>query len=172
MSRTKTRECKECSEQFEAEVREINRGNGKFCSQSCANSYINRNREGSSVKVECAYCGEQFRKPKSRVENSKTGLFFCCREHKDKAQRLDSGIDEINPDHYGNGSKTYRSKALREQSSPHYCSECERTLPKPILEVHHIDGDRENNSLENLKVVCPTCHRLEHYQEGTGRWGQ
>ena len=28
-----------------------------------------------------------------------------------------------------------------------------------ILEVHHIDGDRSNNEPENLRIICPNCHR-------------
>lgn len=32
-------------------------------------------------------------------------------------------------------------------------------MDKPIpLELHHIDGDRYNNSLNNLQLLCPTCH--------------
>jgi len=34
--------------------------------------------------------------------------------------------------------------------------------------VHHIDKNRGNNSLENLKLVCPTCHVKEHGRE----WGK
>ena len=26
------------------------------------------------------------------------------------------------------------------------------------LQLHHVDGDRTNNSLENLKILCPNCH--------------
>lgn len=26
------------------------------------------------------------------------------------------------------------------------------------LEIHHIDGDKLNNVLENLQVLCPNCH--------------
>lgn len=26
------------------------------------------------------------------------------------------------------------------------------------LEVHHIDGDRTNNELTNLQLLCPNCH--------------
>lgn len=26
------------------------------------------------------------------------------------------------------------------------------------LEIHHVDGDRTNNSLDNLKLLCPNCH--------------
>ncbi len=29
-----------------------------------------------------------------------------------------------------------------------------------ILEIHHIDGDRTNNSPENLQVLCPNCHAM------------
>lgn len=41
------------------------------------------------------------------------------------------------------------------------CEICGSTtwLGKPInLEVHHIDGDRTNNSLDNLQLLCPNCH--------------
>lgn len=32
-------------------------------------------------------------------------------------------------------------------------------LGKPIpLELHHKDGDKNNNSLENLELRCPNCH--------------
>jgi len=34
---------------------------------------------------------------------------------------------------------------------------------KPLtLELHHIDGDRKNNSLENLQILCPNCHSQTH----------
>lgn len=41
------------------------------------------------------------------------------------------------------------------------CECCHNTewLGKPInLQVHHIDGDRTNNTLENLQLLCPNCH--------------
>lgn len=31
-----------------------------------------------------------------------------------------------------------------------------------ILDVHHIDGDRTNNDVNNLCIVCPTCHAKIH----------
>jgi len=32
-------------------------------------------------------------------------------------------------------------------------------LNKPIkLEIHHKDGDRTNNNLDNLMLLCPNCH--------------
>lgn len=28
------------------------------------------------------------------------------------------------------------------------------------LEIHHLDGDKLNNTLENLQILCPNCHAL------------
>lgn len=32
------------------------------------------------------------------------------------------------------------------------------------LEVHHLDGDHGNNEINNLCLVCPSCHKKEHYR--------
>lgn len=48
------------------------------------------------------------------------------------------------------------------------CENCGLTtwFEKPInLEVHHIDGDRSNNTLDNLLLLCPNCHSYtENYR--------
>jgi 5-methylcytosine-specific restriction endonuclease McrA len=43
------------------------------------------------------------------------------------------------------------------------CTGCglDRWLEGPIpLQLDHIDGDRTNNLLENLRLLCPNCHAL------------
>lgn len=167
MPNTVTRECKECSEEFEAEIREVNRGNGKFCCLSCAVSYNNKKRD-SKVKVKCSYCNKQIKKKQSKFESNKSGTFYCCREHKDKAQRINSHVKQLNPDHYNNGEHNYRERALREQSGESECNRCGTKLPEPILQVHHKDRNRSNGSLDNLEVLCPNCHVMEHYESGDG----
>jgi 5-methylcytosine-specific restriction endonuclease McrA len=39
-----------------------------------------------------------------------------------------------------------------------------------VLQVHHKDRDRHNNKLENLEMLCPTCHEVEHFTPKDGRW--
>ena len=34
------------------------------------------------------------------------------------------------------------------------------TSGKVPIELDHIDGNSENNSLENLRILCPNCHSL------------
>ena len=31
---------------------------------------------------------------------------------------------------------------------------------REVLEVAHLDGNRANNGLSNLVILCPTCHRM------------
>ena len=34
------------------------------------------------------------------------------------------------------------------------------------IELEHIDGNSENNSLDNLKLLCPACHSLTATYKG------
>ena len=158
MAKGKYRECETCSKEFFAELKYIARGHAKFCSRSCASK---QPRESKNLNVECSFCNKQFHKSPSKIKQSKSGLFFCCRSHKDAAQRL-GGIEEIQPPHYGtsNGKAGYRRAALNHY--PSQCNRCGYDKFAQALVVHHIDHDRDNNDLSNLEVLCPTCHWEHH----------
>lgn len=56
-----------------------------------------------------------------------------------------------------------RRRLLREGVLPACCSGCHRTTwrDRPIpLELDHINGDRHDNRLRNLRFLCPNCHAL------------
>jgi hypothetical protein len=38
-----------------------------------------------------------------------------------------------------------------------------RTGSRVVLTCHHIDGDRNNNSLDNLVPLCQACHLAMHH---------
>lgn len=51
------------------------------------------------------------------------------------------------------------------------CEKCSKDLSQLIADknkgryfwcVHHIDGNRKNNGLDNLQLLCKRCHQLEH----------
>ena len=75
------------------------------------------------------------------------------------AQKL-GGIVEIQPLHYGtsNGKRYYRDKALEFYGEK--CEICGYSEHKEALQVHHIDSDRENNTMDNLIVLCANHHAL------------
>lgn len=37
------------------------------------------------------------------------------------------------------------------------------------LELHHINGDRHDNRIENLQILCPNCHSLTDNHRGRNR---
>lgn len=58
-----------------------------------------------------------------------------------------------------------KKRLIKENVFEHKCMLCGlskwqgRQIP---LELHHSNGDRTNNTLENIMIICPNCHKLEH----------
>lgn len=162
------RNCDFCQQEYQAEPRYLNRGQGIYCSISCSNKHRVSLKPKPEPNAFCSYCNTPFYHAPSKKRNSKSGLHFCCREHKDLAQRI-GGIREIMPAHYGvSTSSNYRRKALRELSNS--CARCGWNKIPEILEVNHIDCDRSNNDLSNLEILCPNCHAQYHFETKTGYW--
>ena len=66
-------------------------------------------------------------------------------------------------------SNKVRIKLLEEGIKEHKCECCGLStwLGKPIpLELHHKDGDRHNNILNNFELLCPNCHAFTESYRG------
>lgn len=58
-------------------------------------------------------------------------------------------------------SHRLRQRLIKEGLKEYKCECCglNEWLGEPIpLELDHIDGDHFNNTIENLKILCPNCH--------------
>jgi len=58
-----------------------------------------------------------------------------------------------------------RNRLLREKIRLWKCEKCklENWFKEQIpLELHHVNKDNKDNRLDNLKILCPNCHTLEH----------
>ena len=58
-----------------------------------------------------------------------------------------------------------KRSALLKLVSKYRCSECGRVFDgfnKDCVQVHHVDGHRENCFWSNLKVLCAECHVKAH----------
>ncbi len=66
-------------------------------------------------------------------------------------------------------SNKLRLRLLEDGVKPHCCESCGlhtwQGAPIP-LELDHIDGDKTNNELTNLRILCPNCHAQTVYYRG------
>jgi hypothetical protein len=83
------------------------------------------------------------------------------------------------------GNRGIRTKGISGHVKKHLekkfgerCSICGWSKQNPItgrvpLEIDHIDGNSENSSEENLRLICPNCHSLSpnfrNLNRGNGR---
>ncbi|KPK86442.1 MAG: hypothetical protein AMJ81_01330 [Phycisphaerae bacterium SM23_33] len=51
----------------------------------------------------------------------------------------------------------YRRLAFKHH--PPICAYCGFGVPE-VLEVAHMDGNRQNNHIANLVILCPNCHKM------------
>jgi hypothetical protein len=79
----------------------------------------------------------------------------------------------FNDDNFKYGSKINKVLALKTLCNlrGRKCEMCglEEWLGEPItLEIHHKDGDRLNNTINNLQILCPNCHAMTDNWKGRG----
>jgi 5-methylcytosine-specific restriction endonuclease McrA len=60
---------------------------------------------------------------------------------------------------WSGGTDQYWKRVLVEERG-NFCEVCGYSI---VIQVHHIDEDRKNNTRENLVLVCPNCHFANHH---------
>jgi hypothetical protein len=69
-------------------------------------------------------------------------------------------------------SNNLKKRLINEGLKEHKCENCSITewngQPTPI-ELDHIDGNRYNNTLQNLRILCPNCHAQTETYRGKNK---
>lgn len=162
MRRCITRSCLVCGYEF---VVPVNR-NKRTCSTRCR-GLAGRRR----LIIKCPVCDKQFEATKSRREVTR-GRPCCSRACRNVAQTVNSGFDVIRPHHYGTAEGRSALYLLKKHWPDDCikCASCGLTF-RPMLTIHHIDGDEMNNSLSNLEYVCWIHHAARHMKlDECGNW--
>ena len=109
----------------------------KFCSHACS-TVVNAKKLSDKARArwpKCEVCGKT-----ACAKNGK----YCSNECWQSTRSI---------------SVDYRKIAFGAYDQE--CSCCGYSYT-PALEIHHIDKDRSNNSVDNLTIVCANCHLLVH----------
>lgn len=129
----------------------------KFCNQKCARAHSGGGRKPRLHKVcQGVSCNVM-------VTANRTYCSQACVRRKDYSAWLNGGDWAIATKPRGGLLYTARSAYL--ERFGRFCSECDWSKPNPALgvvmvEVDHKDGDRYHNHVDNLRVLCPSCHSL------------
>lgn len=129
----------------------------KFCNSSCFASYNNQGkvRVKTVNPVHCAHCGEVKETRQNKYCNA------CSDAH---VYNKTTKLEDANSDFI-------RKRIIIEQRG-HCCEGCglaEWRNQAITLELHHVDGNSDNNTKENLQLLCPNCHSQTKFYKGAAK---
>jgi len=106
------------------------------------------------IKLKCHTCKKKILRNPGQLR-SKSGNYYCSRRCSTISNNSLYKTWDKHPN-YVDGRGSYRGAALRQYDNK--CKICGYNIVE-VLEVHHIDGNRKNNKMSNLVILCPTHHK-------------
>lgn len=141
--------CKRCGVKFEPQ-----KGLKKYCSLSCRNtrnhSEETKRKIRKNTKIAMSQLSDDVKKHMGEAPNSPSAI--AKRKQTWVKKLLSTNFEDLKY----NG---LRGRVILEQNRK--CNKCglDEWLGKPLtLELEHKDGNRSNNTRENLEALCPNCH--------------
>lgn len=122
----------------------------RFCSQSCNAKHHNKSKS-KKVEKKCLSCGVI-------TVNKKYCNPQCMQDYKRNVifEKIENGDGSL----YFKQYKKYLIHKYGEKCMECGWAEVNQYSGKIPIELEHIDGDSSNNSLDNLKLLCPNHHAL------------
>lgn len=102
---------------------------------------------------------EEYNLDTTKFEENKRNYILKCNQNRKEVYDIQS---KLMPNTKVNSHKL-KNKLIELEYKEKRCELCGNSewMGKPIkLQLHHIDGNHDNNSLENLQILCPNCHSL------------
>jgi hypothetical protein len=133
--------------------------NPKFCSRSCSAAFANKSKPKRKAKLfSCVFCNKT--KP-----YKKSGILYCSQKCRNDS-KVKLWLDGKDSGYTGKAKalkKFIRAYIFKTRGTA--CSECgwDKKHPDdglPLTEIDHKNGNAENCSPDNLRVLCPNCHSM------------
>ena len=145
----------DCGNQKEIKTGNLTRGATKSCGCICGTT-------GKIKEKYCLNCGKVLHKGQYKYCSNACQQEYKRKEYIEKvANGEESGLKK-------SGNTTKISDSIRTYLFKKYNNKCQKcgwgeinpTTGKCPLEIHHKDGNRNHNDLNNLELLCPNCHSL------------
>jgi len=149
--------CQKCKKKFK--VSEKRKDKAKFCSYPC----YWKDKKGKKwtetfTRQEVEKRKEQLRELHKTLRGRKRPD-VTERNKKDNPMWSKEAQEKSSKSHTIHGWNNGHTKAFRYLKPK--CSHCNERNPKK-LHAHHLDGDRFNNNITNLIILCIKCHYRLH----------
>lgn len=145
-----TIQCSVCSAAFSRNASSIaaSKSGRFFCSHKCHGAFTTAHRTFS-----CIQCGTDFLRSGDRVRAGRTKFcsHVCYSAHNAVGGYLNTNGYRVV---YSGGKRTLEHRLVAQESIGRDIA--------PNEHVHHIDGNKLNNTPENLVVLSPAQHMAEH----------
>lgn len=130
----------------------------KYCSRSCSakanNSKFPKRSKISWELVNCLNCNTDF-----EYQTSKNVGKFCSVKCRGTYKYKTESIPKILQGIYVSPNTV---KRYLTETTGYHCQLCDNkgihNQKELVLQLDHIDGNSDNNQLNNLRLLCPNCH--------------
>lgn len=141
--------CENCNNEHDGSF-----ASGRFCCRVCSRSFSTKSKRKEINR---------------KVKEKLTGVKFSeeRRQHlrniwkaRDGGRKLSNSTDVFVKDS-GYSTTTVKKRLLEEEFKNYKCEICliDEYNNLPItLQLHHVNGDNKDQTLNNLQLLCPNCH--------------
>ena len=140
--------CAQCGQPFSHPASDVDR---RHCSWECAYP-----RPLPISTIVCLWCHREYQPSRNRPEKPRRFCSSSCGRHwhNEQRKRINRTVD--------------RQTLFTERGG--CCERCGWDAVPEVLEVHHIDRNRRHNTRENLLLLCPNCHAIDHFDHRDGQF--
>ncbi len=131
-------------------------GSGRFCSKKCSKSFSTKNKRSEiNEKVSKKLSGRPIWNNAGFTKGADKRRHVFTNE-----DRLLATIKRIDayPLEKLKCKGSIRRRLLKQITMCEKCNISDWNGKELIFELHHIDGNKNNNVKNNLQILCPNCH--------------
>ena len=168
--------CLQCNKEFDCLISEER----KFCSMRCSRTFLNLkesdekiNKDNSLIEKDkkifriCESCNSEYEIDRNYMFLKRKYCSIKCQRNLERKIKFDEIRNGVN--HGSKMAKRFLIEIYGEKCMK--CGWCEKNpiTNKVPIEMDHIDGNSENNKLDNLRLLCPNCHSLTKTYKGANK---